>query len=69
MQDDLEIMNHEIEHDPDIGAAIWIRRKPMRFDEARMSQAGLDTVPGSLGVCLADIEDIYCTMLAANTKE
>ena len=39
MQNNFEIVNHEVEHDPDVGAAIWERRKPMRFDEARMGQA------------------------------
>src|SRR5712671_6424108 len=28
-------MNHQIEHYSDVGAPRWIRREPMRFDEAR----------------------------------
>ena len=38
MQNDLEIVDHQIEHDADVGAAIRVRRKPMRLDETRMSQ-------------------------------
>ena len=30
-----------------------------------MSEAGLMTIPGTLGVCLADVEDVYRTMIAA----
>src|SRR5947209_8833345 len=42
MQNDLEIVNHQIEHDADVGAAIWIRRESMRFDETRMRQSRLE---------------------------
>ena len=39
MQNDFQIVNHQIEHNPDLGAAIWIRREAMCFDETRMGQA------------------------------
>ena len=39
MQNDFRVVDHEIEHDADVGAAIWKRRKAMRFDETRMGQA------------------------------
>ena len=42
MQNDFEIVNHQIEHDADVGAAIWIRRESMRFDETRMHQSRLE---------------------------
>ena len=38
MQNDFQVVDHEIEHDADVGAAIRERRKPMRFDETRMGQ-------------------------------
>jgi hypothetical protein len=38
---DFQVVNHEIEHDTDVGAAIWKRRKAMRFNEARMGQTRL----------------------------
>ena len=42
MQNNFQIVNHEIEHDADVGAAIRKRRKPVRLDEARMRQARLE---------------------------
>ena len=39
MQNNLEIVDHEIEDDADIGAAIRVRREPMGFDETRIGQA------------------------------
>ena len=42
MQNDFQVVDHEIEHDTDVGAAIRKRRKPMRFDETRMGQTCLE---------------------------
>ena len=39
MQNDFEIVNHQIEDDTDVGAAIWVRRETMRFDKTRMGQS------------------------------
>ena len=42
VQNNLEIVNHEIEHDADVRAAFRIRREPVRFDKARMRQSFLE---------------------------
>ena len=42
MQNDFQVVDHEIEHDTDVGAAIWKRRKAMRFNEARMGEQCLE---------------------------
>src|SRR5438552_5917229 len=42
MQNDLQIMNHQIEDDSDIGAAIRIGRESMCFDKSRMSEPLLE---------------------------
>src|SRR5438309_224565 len=39
MQNDFQIVNHQIENNTDLRAAIWIRREAMRFDKTRMTQA------------------------------
>ena len=39
MQNDFQIVDHQIKHDPDIGAAVGIRGKAVRFDETRMRQS------------------------------
>src|SRR5438105_1160447 len=42
MQNYFQVVDHEIEHHADIGAAIRKWRKPMRLDEARMREARLE---------------------------
>src|SRR5437588_8795425 len=39
MQNNFEVVDHQIENDANVGAAIWIRREPMRFDKARMGES------------------------------
>src|SRR4029434_9753914 len=43
MQNNFQIVDHQIEHDADVGAAVWIRRKAMRLDKSRMRQARIET--------------------------
>src|SRR5206468_4526746 len=38
VQNNFQIMDHQIEDDTDIGAALGVRRKPMRFNEPGMGQ-------------------------------
>ena len=35
-QDQIEIVNHQVEHDVDVEAAAELRAEPMHFDEARI---------------------------------
>ena len=37
--DQVDVVDHQIEHDAHVGAALLERREPMRFDEARLLQA------------------------------
>ena len=58
MQNDFQIVDHEIEHDADVGAAIWIRRKAMRFDEARMGQPRLERAQHRIeALDMTDLQD------------
>src|SRR6266516_875970 len=38
MQNNFQIMDHQIENDTDVGTAFRVRPEPMRFDEPRMRQ-------------------------------
>ena len=58
MQNDFEIVDHQVEHDSDIGAAIRIRRKPMRLDEARIRQAFFQRAQDRIETLhVADLQD------------
>ena len=58
MQNDFEIVNHEIEDDADIGAAIGKRREPMRLDETRMSESCLERAEHGIETLdVADLQD------------
>ncbi len=58
MEDDLEIVNHEIEHDADIGAAIRIRGEAMRLDETRMREPFFERAQDGIeALDVADLED------------
>ena len=58
MQNNLEIMDHEIEHHPDVGAALRVRREPMRFDKTRMGEAFLQRAQDRIEpLDMADLQD------------
>src|ERR1700738_2773702 len=60
MQNDFQVVDHQIEHGPDIGAAIWVGREAMGFDESRMSKARFERNQDrieSLGV--ANLQDHF----------
>jgi hypothetical protein len=38
MQNDFQIVDHEIEDHTNVSAAFGVRRKPMRFNKTRMRQ-------------------------------
>src|SRR5712691_7433106 len=56
MQNDFQVVNHEIEHDTDVGAPIWKRREPMRLDKARMRQTRLERAQD--GIEALDVPDL-----------
>src|SRR4030095_1732387 len=56
MQNDFQVVDHEIEDDANVSAAIWKRRKAMRLDEARMGQARLERAQH--GIEALDVSDL-----------
>ena len=56
VQDDLEVVDHDIEHDADIQAAAGIGREPRGLDEARMGEARLER--GEHGIETLDVADL-----------
>ncbi len=42
MEDDFDIMDHQVEDNADLGAAVWIRGEAMALDEARVMQTGFE---------------------------
>ena len=58
MQNDFQIVNHEIEHDTNLLAAIRIWGKTMRFDETRMGQSLFQRVQNGIEPFhVADLQD------------
>src|SRR5439155_2662265 len=57
-QDDIEIVNHEIEHHADIGAARGVRREAVGLNEARFGGHGCELLEdGVEALDLPDLED------------
>ena len=46
MQDDLQIVDHQVEHDADLGRAHRVGRKPVRLDELRPREQRLQRAEG-----------------------
>ena len=42
-QDDVEVVDHQVEHDVDVEAALGKRAEPMHFDEPRRGDAAACT--------------------------
>jgi hypothetical protein len=53
----LEIVNHQVEHDVDVEAAVWKGAEPMHFDETRMIEQRPDGSDGRVeSLCVPDPE-------------
>src|SRR5213082_3103598 len=58
MQDDFQIMNHQIENDTNVGATLRVRPEPVRFDEPRMRQMFFKSVQDRVETFhMADLQD------------
>jgi hypothetical protein len=55
---DIEIVNHQIKHDADVGRAGRVGREPVRFDEARFGRGGLEIFENGIEpLDVADLQD------------
>ena len=61
MQNDFEIVDHQIEDDADVRAAVRIRRKPMGLDEARIGEPFFQRAQDRIETLdVADLQDTVC---------
>ena len=58
VQDDLDVVDHQVEHNADFDAAVRIRREPVRFDETRTRQSRFERAEhGIEPFDVADLQD------------
>jgi len=58
MQNDFQVVNHQIEDDADVGAAVRIGREPVGLDESRIRQAFFQRAQDRIeALDVADLED------------